>query len=328
MRFWIFTVAIVLTCSAVTAAHVTTSETAPEGHWRTLSEPHALAPCKGAIYYNFGLPNGSRAHLVVVDMRSGNWRIRPAASEPSTQPTSVQARQARASAATNGGYFNLHDGGHSTSYVVLDGKTVADPTCNPALVENPKLKPFLRRILNRSEVRFLRSAGGKTAIEITRHETPVPAGMQLVDSLQAGPQLLPTVEAVDEAFVRTSPQGEDVDAISARKEAARTAFGITNDGYALMVCISGKGQDPESSGITLEELAALMRRLGCVQALNLDGGASTTMFVRPAEGTIAAHFTGGGETKVEGSESSGTVVSGKSPETLVKSVLLLLPTAP
>src|SRR6185437_4057567 len=116
---------------------------------------------------------------------------------------------------------------------------------------------------------------------------------------------------VDEAFIRTSPQGEDVDSISARKQKARTAFGVTNDGYALMLCVAGEGQDPESSGITLEELAALLRRLGCGQALNLDGGASTTMYVKLADAA--------------GSEAAGKVVCGKNPETLVKSVLLLEP---
>lgn len=286
------------------AAHIYPAAAA-EGSWSSLPEPHPIGPIAGAVYYSFALPNGSQAYLVVADYRHGHWRIRPAVSEPTTSTTSAMAKTLDAVAATNGGYFNLKDGGHSTSFVVLNGKTVADPEQNAALLSNPMLKPFLKRIFNRSEVRFLKDDHGRNLIDIVRHETPLSAGTTLVDSLQAGPQLLPTVESIDEAFVRTNPDGKDMDAISALKVKARTAFGITNDGYALMLCVAGKGQDPESSGITLDDLAALMRKLGCVQALNLDGGASTTMYVKLAD------------------DEPGNVVCGKDPETLVKSILVL-----
>ena len=298
-----------LWCEAL-ATPATSAAAAPEGHWTRLAGPQEIAPTGGAVYYDFELPGGSRAHLVVVDMKMEKWRIRPVLSEPNTATTSVIAAGEHAAAATNGGYFNLKDGAQSTSFVVINGVTAADPTTNSALINNPKLKPFLQRILNRSEVRFMRNAHGKRVIEITRHTVPVPQGWQLLDSLQAGPQLLPTVEAIDEAFIRTNADGTDTDSISARKPAARTAFGVTNDGYALMLCVAGKGQDPESSGVTLEDLAALMRRLGCVQAINLDGGASTTMCVR---------LVGNGNAET----AQPKAVCGKTPETLVRSVLML-----
>lgn len=299
------------------AAHLSTSDTAPHGHWSNLARPHYIAPNKGAIYYGFDLPNGSHANLVVVDMRTGNWIIRPALASPTTAPTSTIALRENASAATNGGYFNLKDGGLSASYVVINGTVVADPHDNKLLIENPKLKPHLPQILNRSEVRFLTDKKGKWHIQIVRHDTPVPSDLKLVHSLQAGPQLLPMVDAVDEAFIRINPDGTDMDSINVRKEAARTAFGITNDGYAMMLCVAGHGQNPESSGITLSELASLMRKLGCVQALNLDGGASTTMWVRLSSTGVAP----------DGS-APGATVCGKNPETLVKSILMLEPAMP
>jgi hypothetical protein len=40
------------------------------------------------------------------------------------------------------------------------------------------------------------------------------------------------------------------------------------------------GRTPEAAGMTCEELAKLMIELGCTWALNLDGGGSTTMWVR------------------------------------------------
>lgn len=62
----------------------------------------------------------------------------------------------------------------------------------------------------------------------------------------------------------------------------RTAVGIKPDGVWVFVVVDGR-QPMLSEGLTLHELAAFMRSLGCVQALNLDGGGSSTMVV---EGNI------------------------------------------
>lgn len=52
---------------------------------------------------------------------------------------------------------------------------------------------------------------------------------------------------------------------------ARTAAGITKDKRLIMVTVEGKH--------TLWEVAKLLKELGCVDAMNLDGGGSTTMVV-------------------------------------------------
>ena len=179
-------------------------------------------------------------------------------------------------------------------------------------MDNPKLKDFLPEIFNRSEIRILKKAGSTRKIQevqIANHQDPLPTGYELVDALQAGPRLLPSLQDEEEAFLRRQADGTIADSISCRKPAARTAFGVTADGYAVFLAVSGKGQDRESSGISLVQLADLMKRLGCRQAINFDGGSSTSMYVRLAE-----------------QESAGGVsVCAKEPETLVKSVLLLLP---
>lgn len=58
----------------------------------------------------------------------------------------------------------------------------------------------------------------------------------------------------------------------------RTAIGITNDNKLLLVTVDGR-QPGTSEGIPLDELAQLMIELGAVQAINLDGGGSTTMTI-------------------------------------------------
>jgi hypothetical protein len=65
----------------------------------------------------------------------------------------------------------------------------------------------------------------------------------------------------------------------------RTMAGIDGAGRLLLVTVDGR-RTAGSEGFTLLEAAAYMRSLGAVQALNLDGGGSTT-FTR--DGTLLNH---------------------------------------
>ncbi len=69
----------------------------------------------------------------------------------------------------------------------------------------------------------------------------------------------------------------------------RTGVGVTASGKILLVVVDGR-QAKWSLGPTIDELARIMRDLGAVTALNLDGGGSSTMVVngevvnRPSDG--------------------------------------------
>jgi len=69
----------------------------------------------------------------------------------------------------------------------------------------------------------------------------------------------------------------------ASKRASRTAVGLTADGQVILMVLDGR-QEPFSAGGALEEIAQIMLDAGCVIALNLDGGGSST-FVSKAEGS-------------------------------------------
>ena len=58
----------------------------------------------------------------------------------------------------------------------------------------------------------------------------------------------------------------------------RTAIGYTKDNSLIM--LTADGREGASIGLTLVELANLMKELGCVNAMNLDGGGSTVMYVK------------------------------------------------
>jgi hypothetical protein len=64
----------------------------------------------------------------------------------------------------------------------------------------------------------------------------------------------------------------------------RTAVGVDREGRTLWIVVVDGRQAGVSEGITLVELACLFESLGAWDALNLDGGGSTTLVLQDAEG--------------------------------------------
>lgn len=57
----------------------------------------------------------------------------------------------------------------------------------------------------------------------------------------------------------------------------RSAIGYTADNNLIIVAVDGR--EKASVGMTLWELASLMKSIGCINAMNLDGGGSTVLYV-------------------------------------------------
>ncbi|MDD3437171.1 MAG: phosphodiester glycosidase family protein [Candidatus Gastranaerophilales bacterium] len=57
----------------------------------------------------------------------------------------------------------------------------------------------------------------------------------------------------------------------------RTAVGYTPDNHLIIVTVDGR--EKASIGMTLTELAYFMKSIGCYNAMNLDGGGSTVLYV-------------------------------------------------
>jgi large repetitive protein len=74
----------------------------------------------------------------------------------------------------------------------------------------------------------------------------------------------------------------------------RTAIGWTSTDRLLLVVIDGR-QPRWSAGASLTELARIMSDLGAVQAMNLDGGGSSTMWI---DGEVVNRPSDGNERKV------------------------------
>ena len=88
--------------------------------------------------------------------------------------------------------------------------------------------------------------------------------------LGAGPLLLNNGEII------LYPQGEKFNAAFIRQAASRSAIATTSNGKLIIAAVHKR---PGGRGPTLLELAKIMQNLGAIDALNLDGGSSTSLYL-------------------------------------------------
>ena len=88
-------------------------------------------------------------------------------------------------------------------------------------------------------------------------------------AIHAGPVLIHSgkinVTVEDEVFFNTPVAGVQ----------PRSAIGYTKDNRLIMMVVDGRQVD--SRGVYLEELATMMKYFNCIEAINLDGGGSSSM---------------------------------------------------
>ncbi|HSQ31999.1 MAG TPA: phosphodiester glycosidase family protein [Gemmatimonadaceae bacterium] len=164
----------------------------------------------------------------------------------------------------NGDFFSLTaPAGVPVGMLVTRGRVVTRPGLQPAVA--------------------LDSAG---LVRIARfHDASDRRQAHVVDSVSAAIRLQPFYppEAVGgrPLLVRDSLIVADVDTTGqpgfATGRHPRTAAGVARNGKRLILVVVDGRQKPYSDGMTLRELANLMLAFGARDALNLDGGGSTTM---------------------------------------------------
>ena len=117
-----------------------------------------------------------------------------------------------------------------------------------------------------------------TQLRGERSALPLAPGLDVVNG---GPRLLRNgrldITAAAEGFDHPTDPGFYY-AFGLRRN-PRTMAGVTRDGRLLLVAVDGRAPG-YSAGLNFEEEAAVMLALGAVNAVNLDGGGSTTMTVR------------------------------------------------
>ncbi|MFV0484264.1 MAG: phosphodiester glycosidase family protein [Bacteroidales bacterium] len=142
----------------------------------------------------------------------------------------------------------------SIMYMKLDGKLITENKAG-----HPHVKRYPRGVLAiGNDVSII-----KVDTSVENWESTLSAD----NIITAGPVLLSSGQQID------IPD----DAFSNNRH-PRTAIGIRADGVVLLVVVDGRSA--ESYGMSLEELQKTMLWLGCVDAINFDGGGSSTMYVK------------------------------------------------
>ena len=211
------------------------------------------------------------------------------------------AQDMGAIAAINAGFFDPQNQ-QTTSYITIDGAIAADPRENSRLINNPDLAIYMDAILNRSEFRQLTCAAGTTysivhhgdgrsesAMSDLQDVDPSQEGTSdpsctLDDAVGGGPRLLPTLQSVEEGFLAYDSDDRVIrDAIGSLSPTARSAVGITDTGAVVFVMVAQRPDVGDRTGMSLAELADFLETLGVRDALNLDGGSSSSLYV---DGTL------------------------------------------
>jgi exopolysaccharide biosynthesis protein len=157
-------------------------------------------------------------------------------------------------AGVNAGFFNIKEGG-SVTYLRVDG-----------LIADTDTAKKWKRNLNMNGA-FITDKSGSIIIDPAKPNSWYDTMTQYDDILVTGCLL------VDEGSIQKMPETSLV-----ITRHPRTCAGMAGKHKLLLVTVDGRTD--QSAGLSLPELAAFMKHLGCRDAVNLDGGGSTTMWIK------------------------------------------------
>ncbi|WP_158279588.1 phosphodiester glycosidase family protein [Arcicella aurantiaca] len=170
------------------------------------------------------------------------------------KPTSVLALENNAIAAVNGGFFNTKRGG-AVDFIKINKKILDSASYSPdRLIPEHSIAAIT---IDENNMKIVKG-GAKLYWEKSLPENSI---------LVTGPLLIHNNEV----------QELRVNAFNDNRH-PRTCACITNEDDLLLITVDGR--NAVAQGMTLHELTFLTRMLNCKDAVNLDGGGSTTMYVK------------------------------------------------
>ncbi|MCD8080177.1 MAG: phosphodiester glycosidase family protein [Bacteroides sp.] len=215
--------------------------------WKVSTLREGMVCRQAEIPSLYGVPQ----HITFLEIDPSGYKLGIEPSFPKAE-TSVTARNCGAVAAINGSYFNVQEG---TSICYLrQQKAVTDTTTT---------SEFNLRVTGAVEIHK-----GKLSLIPWDKQTEVGYKKKKRDVLASGPLLLYNGEVCDfsgcgKGFVETKHP--------------RSAIARTSSGKILLMTVDGRFPG-QAEGISIPELAHLLRVLGATEALNLDGGGSSTLW--------------------------------------------------
>jgi exopolysaccharide biosynthesis protein len=207
---------------------------------------------------------GSSQNINILEIKlNGKNKIDVAAEPHGRKLTSDFGGEYEALAGINGTFFDMKNGG-SVDYIRIDGEVV-----NETRVPKSNKRALHQKsaiIIDGKKVRVAQWDGSEKWEQQLPGEDVMVTGPLLVEDHQVAP--MDTVPF----YVRRHP---------------RTAVALKGN-RILFVTVDGRNE--KAAGMSLQELAAFLKWMDAKEALNLDGGGSTTMWVKGfAEGGIINH---------------------------------------
>ncbi|GAA4728478.1 phosphodiester glycosidase family protein [Flavisolibacter ginsenosidimutans] len=271
-----------LLAAAVNAAAQTDSLAFAQARWTV--QPLAKGIEWKTVYFEKGSLFGAaeNINLIEISPKQKGYKLHVVHSD-SLEPTSVLAMRSRALAAVNGSFFKMRGLDPDESKKVA-GKAPLERSLlgynrsvvylreGDSVIAENKEKDNARKRHNQGSV-VIR----KRAVSLVKDSADINWEHQLrgEDVMSTGPVLI--VNGQDQLLTK--------DAFTTDRH-PRTAIGKRRDGTLVLLVVDGRAA--ESAGASLPELQAVFRWLRCTEAINLDGGGSTTMYIKgqPFNGVV------------------------------------------
>lgn len=198
----------------------------------------------------------SNQYIAVLEVPAESGLQLKYAYEKQRTKTSTIAQKHQAIAAINGSFFDMEKH-HPVCYLRINGEEVG---INVAGVDsiNRKYYQYGTLVIDSNRMQILHTDSARFWERTLSYE----------NIMTAGPLLIYRGEKI--------AQRNDLSFVNKRHN--RTAIGIRSDGTILMLIVDGRFK--QSEGLTLDELQSTLYWLGCSNAINLDGGGSTTLYIK------------------------------------------------
>ncbi len=278
--------------------------------WTNVSALYPALPEGLAIYKSPAEAGGQKviAYIAVADLKKLSWDV-CSIDDPSLSGTSDALktpaeyfRETAAPVILNGGYFFSEGGknynasvavsasrtyGVNINYASMDWVTMYYPTRGVFYEKDGKLSAGWTYWTGGAK-HYLYDTPAKNAWQ--NDPLPVPDATfpsEAQDFLPetaigAGPVLIKGAEVVN-TWEAELLYGDGADDKMPRDRHPRSAIGVTADGFLILFVCEGRGMTEGVSGMSFAEEADVMKALGCVEALNLDGGGSSCLLVQGQE---------------------------------------------
>lgn len=274
----------------------------------TTNMPYGIEIYRSTTDYSFnaGPTRKMNAYCLIIDPKYVDFK--PTFNNPNKLPAAfVTDEPGTVLACMNAGFFQSPSG--SFSILKYNGTTSAN---NVAILNRtfnsvttpyyptrvafglaPNLTPDVAWIYNVSGVVYSYGTPSPNELNVAPQPIPTTAGGIIWNNVTAvgGSPML-----IKNSVINITDKEEliVIDNASAR---ARTAIGHTADGKIVMLVAEG-GNTGISDGLNLVELANYMKDIGCVGAINLDGGSSSALrigsqaVIRPSSGGVEQPMPG------------------------------------